>query len=73
MVNSPDEELKGLGEEGRINEEMLDTNGELEITETLGLEVETIGEVITDEGMTILLLLEDGPMEDGELKDGNGE
>ncbi len=43
------------------------------MTGLLGLYVETIGEVITDDGTTILLLLNDGPLDVGVLNEGEGE
>jgi hypothetical protein len=74
ILASPDGLLDGLADDGRIDEEILDTNGELEITGLLlGLDVEIIGEVITDDGTTILLLVNDGPLDVVVLNDGDGE
>lgn len=74
ILASPDGLLDGLADDGRIDEEILDTNGELEITGLLlGLDVEIIGEVITDDGTAILLLVNDGPLDVVVLNDGDGE
>lgn len=64
--------LDGLGVEGLIEEAILGTNGELEITELLRAAVETIGDEIKD-GLKILVLLEEGSLEAGILNDGDGE
>ena len=73
MLTEADGLLDGLGDEGLIDDAILDTNGELEITGVLGLYVETIGEVITDDGNNILLLVDEETPDVEVLKDREGE
>ena len=73
MLTEADGLLDGLGDEGLIDDAILDTNGELEITGVLGLYVETIREVITDDGNNILLLVDEETPDVEVLKDREGE
>ena len=59
MLTEADGLLDGLGDDGLIDDAILDTNGELEITGVLGLYDEKIGEVITDDGNNILLRVDE--------------
>ena len=75
MPPLPDGTLEGLADDGVIDADikLLDTNGELEITGVLVLVAEMIGEVITVDGNTTLLLPVDAPLDAGVLNDGTGE